>query len=285
MRMKPVVLCADDYAMSEGVSRGILELARIGRVSATSAMTNSPGWPGLAAPLREMGERIGIGLHLALTWGRPLGAMPRLAPGGEFPPLVAIVRGALGGSLPLPEIAGEIERQLDAFSAASGRAPDFLDGHQHVHALPGIRGVVIGVLARRDPHRRIWLRDPGDSLSAILRRGGPVGKALLVGALARGFARTAGQAGFATNAGFSGFSSFDPAQDQERAFVAYLRSPGPRHLVMCHPGHVDDGAGLDGVVASRAGELAYLSSPRFGDLLARREVTLVKVPTSALSGP
>ena len=45
-------LCADDYAMTPGVSRGILEALDAGALSATSVMTTSETWPDAAAALR-----------------------------------------------------------------------------------------------------------------------------------------------------------------------------------------------------------------------------------------
>ena len=39
-----VILCADDFGLADGVSQGIVELAQMGRLSATGAMTNMPGW-------------------------------------------------------------------------------------------------------------------------------------------------------------------------------------------------------------------------------------------------
>src|SRR5689334_15435364 len=110
--VKKVVLCADDFGLSDGVSCGILELARNGRLSATSAMTNLPGWRRAAPQLAELRGEIAVGLHLNLTAGPPLGTMPRLAPRGAMPALAALVRSALTGTLPIAEIEGEIERQL-----------------------------------------------------------------------------------------------------------------------------------------------------------------------------
>jgi hypothetical protein len=273
-----IVLCADDYAMSAGVSRGILELARAGRVSATSVMANVPGWPEHARELADVEGRIGIGLHLTLTWGAPLGAMPRLAPDGVLPSLGRVIRAALTGAVRDAEIAGEIERQLDAFEAALGRAPDFVDGHQHVHALPGIRDSLLRVLSGRGLSGRLWLRDPADGPRAILRRGVAAGKALTVAALSAGLGRAARRAGFATNRGFSGFSPFDPARDPGADMARFLLAPGPAHLVMCHPGHLALGETLDGIADARARELAYLASDAFPALLRERGMELAPAP-------
>ena len=81
----PVILCADDFAMTRGISEGILALAEANRLSATCAMVNMPHWPSQAAAAVALRDRFALGLHLNLTFGAPLGAMPLLAPGGEFP--------------------------------------------------------------------------------------------------------------------------------------------------------------------------------------------------------
>jgi predicted glycoside hydrolase/deacetylase ChbG (UPF0249 family) len=282
-----VVLCADDYGLTEGVSRGILDLAERGRISATGAMANMPAWPRLAASLRALGHgAIGVGLHLNLTTGAPLGAMPGLAPAGAFPRLGALLRqvlparGAAGAALE-GELAAEIERQLDAFEQTHGAMPDFVDGHQHVHALPVVRRVLLRILSQRYPAggRRPWLRDPSDGLAAILRRGISADKAATVALLSAGFRRAARTAGFDTNEGFSGFSPLQASTPAARVLGRALLSLGPRPLIMCHPGHVDAALrALDPAVESRPLELAYLASKGFGELLARHRVRLVPRP-------
>jgi len=277
--MRQVVLCADDFGLTEGVSRGILDLARMGRLSATSAMTNRPWWPRLGSELDASGGRLGIGLHLTLTLGEPLGAMRRLAPGGVFPGLPEVMQAALLRRLPLDEIGAEIDRQLAAFETVRGQAPDFIDGHQHVHVLPGIRGRLLRALEERGWATRVWLRDPSDRLGAIARRRVAARKALTVRVLATGFGRTARDAGFAVNEGFSGFSLFDPMRDTAADFEAYFAALGPRPVVMCHPGHVDaDLARLDPVVEPRAREQAYLASGAFPGMLQRRGAALASRP-------
>jgi predicted glycoside hydrolase/deacetylase ChbG (UPF0249 family) len=275
---RPVVLCADDYALSEGVSRGILELARQGRISATSAMTNMPLWPAHAPALAEIADRIAAGLHLNLTTGFPLGAMPNLAPDGRLPPLESLIRQALTGGLPIREIEAEIERQLDAFGRSFGTGPAFVDGHQHVHGLPGIRTALLAVLGKRGLAGRLWLRDPSDRVSSILRRG-LARKALAVTMLTAGFRAAAVRAGFETNEGFSGFSPLAADTAARQVFDRAFRALGPRPVVMCHPGYVDETLrDLDPAVESRLSERAYLASESFAALLAERSIRLVPEP-------
>jgi hypothetical protein len=56
-------------------------------------------------------------------------------------------------------IRAEIRLQLNAFEAALGRAPDYIDGHQHVHQLPGVRAELLDELAARyRTDQQPWLR-------------------------------------------------------------------------------------------------------------------------------
>lgn len=253
------VLCADDFAMTQGVSRSILELLAAGKLSATGAMTNRPHWRRLAGELAAFSGRADLGLHLNLTCAAPLSAMPTVASSGSLPKLGELASLALRSEAARAEIAAEVARQLDAFEQHLGRAPDFVDGHQHVHVLPGVRRAVLDTLAARYAAGSVYLRDPSDSIAAIRVRGVAVGKALTVAGLATGLRRAATRRGIPTNCGFSGFSPFDPQRDFSDDLKAFLIEPGPAHLVMCHPGHVDDElVALDPVVATRPLEHAVL---------------------------
>lgn len=139
---KPVIVCADDFAFSDSVSRAIVQLAAQGRISATSAMVLSPRWPGDAALLRESRGRIDVGLHL--DWTSPLAA----AAGHGMSLGHAMLR-SLAGGFDRAQVAAAIERQLDAFEAHWQAAPDHVDGHQHVHQFAGIREPLLDLLDRR----------------------------------------------------------------------------------------------------------------------------------------
>jgi chitin disaccharide deacetylase len=165
-----VILCADDFALSDGVSRGIEELALARRLSATSAIVTLPDWERHAAVLARLRAYLAIGLHVNLTLGTPLGAMPRLAREDELPGIGALVRESLTGGIRIGEVAAEIERQLDRFTAGTGFPPDFIDGHQHVHALPRVRRALLEVVSARFSGPRPLIRDPADTFAAIAGR-------------------------------------------------------------------------------------------------------------------
>lgn len=279
---KPLVLCADDYGISPGVSRGIRALATARRLSATSCMTVFPEWRDEASRLGDLVDRIDVGLHITLTDQAPLGPMPRLAPGGRLPSLGELVRRAHLRRLDRAEVAGEIARQLDAFEAALGRPPAFLDGHQHVHVLPVIRDAVLALFEGRLDRRTTWLRSCVDPTDRILRRRVDAPRALVIAGLSRPLHRAALRAGIAVNRGFAGVTSFRADRSVETDFAAYLGTGGTRPLVMCHPGEPDAVlAGRDPILAPRAAELAYLAGDRFTELLASNRLELARGPRAA----
>ena len=170
----------------------------------------------------------------------------------------------------------EVHAQLRAFIQAYGAPPRFIDGHQHVHVIEAIRPLVLQAVATRGWSP--WLRDSADRADRILVRASCPKKALGLAVLGRHFAGTAAKHGLMVNDGFAGYSTFDPTSGYGRSFERYLVRPGSRHLVMCHPGIVDDELrSLDPVVQTREQELAFLLSSDFRSLLERRGARLAKL--------
>ncbi|SNS31082.1 MULTISPECIES: ChbG/HpnK family deacetylase [unclassified Azospirillum] len=286
MSQIPVTLIADDYALAPGISEAVLELAAAGRLSGTGAMVPSPLWPDHARRLATAPAGFQAGLHLTLTGGlSPLGDLGALAPGGQLPGIDRWMGWSLSGRLrdPAPRrlIAAEIARQLDRFEDALGRAPDFIDGHQHVHLLPGIRGPLLDEMARRYPAGRVWLRNCAAGPGAILARGVAPAKAGLIAALALGLAAAAQRRGIPTNRGFAGVYGFDG--DFPARMRRFLTRARPGLLVMVHPGYPDEIlAALDPLTEPRLAELHYLASPAFADDLARADLVVARGQTIPL---
>lgn len=258
-----LVLCADDYGIAPGVGAAIRELMEMGRLGAVSCMTVSPHWPSEARLLRPLEGRAAFGLHLTLTDHAPLGPMPRLAPGGRFPPLRRLLRQSLAGSLEAAEIGAEIERQIDAFTAALGRPPAFVDGHHHVHHLPGIGNTLLPLMRRRlGPEA--WVRYCDEPLHAVMARGVSVLKAASLSLLGRRFAQAGRRLGVPGNSGFRGIYDFTDRMPYKHLFARFLNPPRDGMLVMCHPGVVDAAlAAADRVTTAREQEFRFLRGPGF----------------------
>ncbi|WP_375393929.1 ChbG/HpnK family deacetylase [uncultured Sphingomonas sp.] len=249
--MPRLILCADDFAFSTDTSHVIAELAADRRLTATGCMAVLPNWTSDARLLDTAPDTLEVGLHLVLTLEAPATAAPTLAPTGILPTVDHLQRAAARGTLPLAEIAAEIAAQFDRFESARGRAPAFVDGHQHAHALKGVREIVLDAIARRAP--RAWVRTCADTPAALLAR--PFrGKALASAVHSLGLRRAAAARGIACNDGFAGH--YDFARDYDTIFPAFLHRPGERHLVMCHPG-TGARAG-DAIAAARVREATAL---------------------------
>ena len=257
-----IVLVADDFAISDGVSSGIEQLARQRRISGTSAIVTLPRWRMDGARLAALRSDIAIGLHINLTLGEPLGAMVSLAPAGDLPPIGTLVARALARRIDGREISAEIARQIDAFAQACGHLPDFVDGHQHVHALPVVRRALLDALQShfQAAEHKPLVRVPSDRLRSHLGRGMAASKAITLSALSAGFADMMRKAGFPTNDGFAGVTSFAAGEaDVIADLEVAARAPGRLHLVMCHPGiPTDELASIDPILDRRAAELAVL---------------------------
>jgi len=255
-----LVVNADDFGFSAGVNRGILEAHAAGVVSSVSVLVNTPGWPDARDWLRAMGGALGVGLHLNLTSGAPLTTAPSLTSPrtGRFHSLTALVARALTGRLDPAHVAAECAAQLARLREA-GVPVTHIDSHRHVHALPGVWGVVIET-ARREgvPVVRVPLEPLSPraaSWRALLKQ------ATL--AAAWGVASRRSRAAAPRHADrFYGISLQGDPRFLARV-VALLDGlePGTTEL-MVHPGHPDgDLAGWDDYTTPRAAELAALTSP------------------------
>lgn len=275
--VRPLVLCADDYGLAPGVDEGILELVAAGRLSAVSCMVGLARWPAAAPGLRPWLDRIDTGLHLTLTDQEPLGEAPRLAPEGRLPPLPRLARLLRFDRAARAEAAEQLERQLRAFEAALGRPPDFIDGHQHVHVLPGMREAVVAAAARIARTRPVYLRSLCEPWGAILRRGGARRKALVLALMGYGLHRQAALAGVPTNDSFRGATTFAPGPGCRAEFRRFFDGPGERPLVMCHPGRVDrELEARDPLTRRREDELRYFASDVFLQDLVEAGVRLAR---------
>jgi chitin disaccharide deacetylase len=254
---KTFVVCADDYANTEEVSRGILNLVDENRLTAVSAISSGSAWREFAAEMLPRRSRVAVGLHLDLT-NRPYAGRERQRS------LSTLLARSLMRSLDGLGIGAEFERQFDLFEDAMGFAPDHVDGHHHAHVPPQVRNALMRVLCRRygalPPVRRPLVRVPSDQIQSIVRRGGARGKALFVASLSFGLAGAPRAAGFKTNIGFAGFSNFEPEADLDLEFRNLLKAPGPRHPIVCHPGLSESHSErADPVARRRNAEYAFLS--------------------------
>jgi predicted glycoside hydrolase/deacetylase ChbG (UPF0249 family) len=276
--MRAIVLSADDYGLAPGVGAAIRELAAQGRLSATACMTPSPDWPEEARRLAPLADGIDIGLHLTLTGLAPLTGLPGIAEGGRAPGLGGLAARAWTGRLDPGVVAREIEAQIDAFVGGMGRLPDFIDGHHHVHRLPGVRGALFEVIARRFGPGGVRVRECGAPIGATLRHRVAFFRAQAIDAMGRGFRAAAEARGIPLTGPFLGVRAFSEREDFGALMARWLAAAPDGALIMCHPGHVDAAlAGRDRLTAPREAEYRYLSGPEFAAALAAAGARLARL--------
>lgn len=269
-------LCADDYGISPGVNRAIRDLIERGRLNATSVMMVAPaiarGDVEALQASAARSPRCAIGLHVTLSAPfRPLTMHFRPLDGDMFMPFPKLLRAGLLRRLDREFIRNEVKAQLAAFMDAFGRAPDFVDGHQHVQLFPQVRDGFVDAVA--EAASSAWVRQGGRDLPLRQRLSSP--KALVLDGLSAQFRRRAGAAGLRFNPGFAGAYDFTRAADFGALMRQFLDGLPDGGLVMCHPGFVDDIlAGLDPMTDVREREHAYLAGDAFPRLLADSNVTL-----------
>jgi hypothetical protein len=274
-------LCADDYGISPGVNRAIRDLVERGRINATSVMVVGPAIG--CAEVRALNDAVAanpdcaVGLHATLTAPfAPLTMHFRPLHGGMFLPLGRKLRSSLLRRHDREIIAAELTAQIAAFVELFGRAPDYVDGHQHVQLFPQIRDAFLTAVSAAAPNA--WVRQCGRIQPLTQRLGAP--KALLLDVLSKQFRARAARAGLAFNPGFAGAYDFQNQTDFESLMRGFLDGLPDGGLVMCHPGHVDDTLiSLDPFTHQREREHEYLSGDRFPALLGAHNVTLAASPS------
>ena len=131
--MKALIINADDLGLTSGVTRGIIDAHLKGVVTSTSALMNSPIIGESLAMAGQKTPALGIGVHLVLTWGKPL-LLPDEIPGlvdeqGDFYKFDQLARHVK--NLNSDEVRKEWRAQIEAF-LANGSQPDHLDSHHHI---------------------------------------------------------------------------------------------------------------------------------------------------------
>jgi predicted glycoside hydrolase/deacetylase ChbG (UPF0249 family) len=247
------------------VSQGIVALVVLGRLSATSVMSLSPRWAEDAVALRDVRERLDVGLHLDWTSSFAIEA-------GHGSGLGEVMARAALRLYNQKNIEDEIERQLDAFEAHWQAAPDHVDGHQHVQQFAVFRHALAEVLVRRYGHaaQRPWLR-----VSQVAQ---PGLKAKVISAMgAQGLQQWAQANQWPCVGPLLGAYGFDGTLDDYardmQGWLADVPQDKPA-LIMCHPAvsaQADDEIGT-----ARKREFAYLAGHDFVQHMFDAGVRLVR---------
>ena len=254
--MRRLIVNADDFGLTPGVSRGILRAHREGLVTSTTVLASLAPDPEIDAEAMAC-SGLGLGLHLNLTWGSPV------SPPATVPSLVD-AEGRFGRDLAIlrerarPEdVRREADAQIEAFTQRFGRPPTHLDSHHHVHRLPRVMDAVVDVVQAA----RLPLRSQDAGFRDGLRRHGIV-----------------------TTDHFVGDAEAEPYWTSARLLdqLATL-SLGVTEL-MCHPGRYDDDLAYSRYGRQREVELAAMCDQEARATVERLGIRLSHFGTLAASG-
>jgi predicted glycoside hydrolase/deacetylase ChbG (UPF0249 family) len=216
--------------------------------------------------------RVSIGLHLTLTAPfRPVSEAFKPTRDGAFLPLMKMGVESFLRRLDPAALVEEIAAQLRQFVDLFGRAPAFIDGHQHAHLFPQVRDALLKVAQEDAP--TAWLRQSGSAsslLETIRNR-----KSFPLDLMSWSFRRRAAAVGVKTNPGFAGAYEFRDDVEFATLFPRFLDRLPDGSLVMCHPGFVDgELRRLDSLTILREREYAYFCSEAFPEALAAHGLVL-----------
>lgn len=247
--MKNLIVNADDLGWTAGVNRGIVEAFQNGIVTSTSLLANGAAFREAVTAVKSA-PGLGVGVHLNLSDGPPAAEPAKVAillnREGEFRggPQSLLLRRARGG-LPLKQVETEWEAQIHKIRGA-GISPTHLDGHKHVHMLPGLFEVALK-LAKRHGIGAIRVSHEASSLRTALASGEKQNTSMVIkqGVQARGLKliardarEQAARAGISTADYFCGIAQ---TGELTREGVERLLKSLPEGTteLMCHPGHAD----------------------------------------------
>jgi chitin disaccharide deacetylase len=184
------------------------------------------------------------------------------------------MRGAYLGQVNAEQVAEELERQLAMFIRVMGIAPDYIDGHQHVHLLPGIRQAVT------DAARRIgaYVRSTHEPIDASMALRPSFVESAFLSWTARPLERLILGRNLISNRGFRGVRGFRERAAYHALFRRMIAGARTGSIIMCHPGSADGVlAARDLVTTAREEELRYFASVKFLQDISMEGLTLARL--------
>jgi chitin disaccharide deacetylase len=253
-----IILCADDFGQNKAISEGIMRLIECKRINAVSCMVTTPFWPHTYSHIQR--ANVFIGLHLTLTHGHALSLAWRKHYGTFFPGLSKLIRDAYFHRLNLDVVTEEIQMQVDVFKDAMNQAPDFIDGHQHVHQLPIIRDALFAVLSKQSEVG--FIRSTSCSWRECCTLVGFPKRQIISCLGGRTLHHQLEQRHIFKNTQFSGIYPFTQAAHYRSYFKKFLIHSCDGGLIMCHPGNPSTDSS-DPLAPYRPFEQAYFLSDEY----------------------
>ena len=135
--MKKLIINADDCALAPEIDEAIKECLLSGNVSGVSVVANGDNFTGAVRMLKEVGKT-DVGAHLLVNKG-----------------YIRFAADIFSKKITAGQIYEEFNRQITKIKDA-GLKITHLDGHEHIHLMPGVLGISIKLALEHDiPYIRL----------------------------------------------------------------------------------------------------------------------------------
>jgi chitin disaccharide deacetylase len=282
MKPKRLIINADDYGWSVGITEGVLHAHKTGVVTSASLMANQPATDYAITRLREFPD-LGVGVHLNLCDGRPVSPLcdvPSLVrPDGTFYPAGEMMSRLRRWQVSSKDIEREFRAQIQSIELR-GVHPTHADSHQHLHLYPcavrAFRRAVEaeGIRCVRAPRHQYWPKN-GQIAGPY---GGPVYRRLLMTAYVQWLQQTVFRNLTLPDSCLVYHPRYRVSPDLLCAgwTEALANLPAGTYELGCHPGLSEAGfSESDSFSARRELELRILTDREFRSVIETREIELI----------
>jgi len=286
--VRRLVINADDFGLTSGVNRAIVEAHQRGVVSSATLMANGANFE-QAVEMARHSPQLSVGCHVVLVDGDPLsnpkdvrsllandGGEPRLF----YSRLSAFAVRAAFGRFDHDQVVGEIVAQVGKMRAA-GIEVSHLDTHKHTHIFPTVLRALIaaaricGVPAIRNP----IVPPKAFPISSLIGRPGMwsrYAQVWLLRSLGPQFQKQVKRAGLVVPDGVLGVVETG-SLGESLLFQALKNLPEGTWELVTHPGYADADlrAAHTRLIESREQELRLLTSPGLRDFIDHEGIRLI----------
>lgn len=285
--MKKLIVNADDFGLTEGVNRAIIEGHKKGIITSTTLMANGRAFNSAVTAALTTPE-LGIGVHLNVTQGLPVSPafmVPSIvtSEGAFYRSPAFVARRFLARKAKLSDAERELRSQIEKVASA-GINITHLDSHKHIHLLPPIFTIVVklarefGIKCVRCPVEPAW--SAFGVLQSGRRRWPGMAKQYLLGralsTLATCQARKVQDAGLCSPDRFCGLSQTGFLDAALLEQILKTLPEGTSEL-MCHPGYVDEAllGARTRLLGERETELEALTNASIRQLVTELGIELI----------
>jgi chitin disaccharide deacetylase len=294
--VRRLIVNADDFGLTAGVNRAIVEAHRDGVVSSATLMANGAAFDDAVAAARSA-PSLSVGCHVVLVDGTPVSppaavdtllAIRSAEPGKFYSSLSAFAARAMLGGFDRDQVVTEVTVQIRKIQA-TGLQVTHLDTHKHAHLFPEILSALLraaricGVRAIRNPfvptkvmravqfkgRRELWKR---------------YGQVRLLNSFSRQFRQRMKRAGLVAPDGVIGVieTGTRDSPDDGSGYSSLLRKtlaslPEGTWEFVCHPGYNDPELRAAGtrLLASREEERRLLTSTELRQFLEEQKIRVI----------